>query len=329
MHVVKHAVSAPPCMPNSTFHCSVEDTQLSGSAAIFDRCYSGRHPRQPLYLQVQRLHIWLYRTLQLSSTQMQKLAARWHRWCRRRAAFSYKLTTTMHALLKALPTKHMLPVHTFEQFCSQQPADEIRADDACSLQGLATAAHFHHDTASTGGGNQSLAQNDESCPVLPRPSKPGDGDRDSNTQGLKILSPIWASVAQAGESEEPQVGIVCNEDRCSSVGQNTEPRTEYSVQGSLQESCGEDGAHTCGAAGVKDAHPHCQAGAGDAERLQHDLVMNGRQQGEKSDLSHPEGGVECRTARAGHTGSCAHAGNGNRAHEGIRCETMSTFHDNV
>ena len=108
---------------------------------------------------------------------MHKLKARWHSWCRRRAALSYKLNITMHALLKVLPTKRMLPMHIVEPFGTNKAADEIRTDDASMLQGLATVGASHHVTALTGGGPKCGVQHNESCMSPPRPSKEVKSDR--------------------------------------------------------------------------------------------------------------------------------------------------------
>ena len=235
----------------------------------------------------------------------------------------------MHALLNVLPTKRMLPLHIFKPFCTYHPADEILSDDASMLQGLATVATSHHDAASSCGGQTYEVQSNDSCPNLPRPSTGTDSARDSNTQWFESLTPFWASLVQAGESEEPSVGGVRNEvqDRRRNFKEHSEPETEQSVQGSGQEDRSGDGAHACEAARVKDAQQRCHA-AGNGARLHHGLVIYGREQGEGSVQSHAEGRVEGNTASAGHTGSCsfpcAHVTDETGAHEGIRCEPMST-----
>ena len=212
----------------------------------------------------------------------------------------------------------MLPMHVVEPFCTDQPAEETRLDGACMLQGLATVAALHHDTASSGGRQNSGVENNDSCPNPLRRSKEEDSDRDSNTQWYESLSPILGCLVQADENSEP----------------HTEQSVQGSVQGSGQEGRGEDGAHACEAVRVKDAQQRCQAdGVGDGARLHHGLVMNGREHGEESVQSNPEGGVEGRPSPAGHTRSCsfpcAHVTDGHGAHGGVRCDAMGTGHDNA
>ena len=224
----------------------------------------------------------------------------------------------------------MLPLHIFKPFCTYHPADEILSDDASMLQGLATVATSHHDAASSCGGQTYEVQSNDSCPNLPRPSTGTDSARDSNTQWFESLTPFWASLVQAGESEEPSVGGVRNEvqDRRRNFKEHSEPETEQSVQGYGLEARGGDGAHACEAARVKDVQRRCHTEVGHEARLHHGRVMYSREQGDESVQSHPEGGVEVRTARAAHTGSCsfpcAHVTDETGAHEGIRCEPMST-----
>ena len=68
----------------------------------------------------------LYRSLQLTTSQMQQLAARWRSWCRRRAALFFKLNTSMLELLEILPAKRMLPTRIIKAFCIDSPHHQQR-----------------------------------------------------------------------------------------------------------------------------------------------------------------------------------------------------------
>lgn len=145
-------------------------------------------------------------------------------------------------------------------------------------------------------------------------------------------------MVQAGASAEPSVRGVCNkvQETCSSWGENSNPQTEHSVQGSRQEAREGAGTQTWEAGRVKDAQQRCQAEEVGVEApLHHGLVMiaDGREQGEESVQSDPAGRVEGLSARVGHTATfsfpCALVTDGNGAHEGVRCDSMGTCHDNA
>ena len=76
----------------------------------------------------------IYRSLQLTTPQMQQLTALWRSWCRRRAALSYKLSTSVRGLLGILPTKSMLPMHILQPFFLDETQHKDEIDHACTLK---------------------------------------------------------------------------------------------------------------------------------------------------------------------------------------------------
>ena len=136
----------------------------------------------------------LYRSLQLTTPHMKQLAARWLSWCRRRAALSFRLTTSMDTMLEILPTKRMLPMHLVEPFCLDYPHIPTEdADTAC----MTKQCHDHAAPAGVSTGQKAQLRGHHVCENLSAPPQQQHSAEDASTQ----WQPFWASV-QAGQGVE-------------------------------------------------------------------------------------------------------------------------------
>ena len=253
----------------------------------------------------------IYRSLQLTTPHMQQLAARWGSWCRRRAALSSKLTTSIRNLLDMLPTKRMLPMRIIEPLCIDSPHHPTEdSDTAC----MTKQYHDHAAPAGVSTGQKAQRRGHNACENLLAPLQQEHSAEDASTQ----WHPFWNSTAEvptgkgvegAGEhtsecDSELTVTQDFEEDWRSitiTTGKGTEQSKEYRGEGCVEVSVEAPGAGGRAVAWEGELVQHLRHGTAEegARRfVQHEPPMHGMEQVCESN---PDGMEGTCSAQASHS----------------------------